>query len=144
MGGPPERRAALKFHMGDTLPALTLIDGAAEHPLRTGYCRRAGCAEPAVDLGFCSDCLGRYHARRDADEAELARRASLTRRKLIQGAYPEAEAEWALALSEHMAAEGVDPDGPRDEQALYNAIVSALADFTQPSRAEIAGLRLVE
>lgn len=130
--------------MGEPAPALRLIEGGEEHPLRTGYCRRSGCAEPAVDLGFCQGCLSRYHARRDADEADLAQRAAMTRRKLIEGAYPEAEAEWALALSEHMAAEGVDPDGPRDDQALYNAIVSALADFTQPTRPETAGLRLVK
>ena len=124
-------------------PALRLVEGGEEHPLRSGYCRRAGCAEPAVDLGFCGKHLDLYHARRNAEEADLARRAAVTRRKLIAGAYPEAEAEWTYALAEHMAAEGIDPEAPRDEDALYAAILSALCDFTQPSDAERAGLHAV-
>jgi hypothetical protein len=129
--------------MGFSAPALRLLDGGREHPLRSGYCRRSGCAEPAIDLGFCEQHLGHYHARRDAEEADLARRAAVTRRKLLERAVPEAEKEWSYALAEHMAAEGVDPESPRDESALYNAIVSALCDFVQISDAERAGLRVL-
>lgn len=68
----------------------------------------------------------------------------MTRRKLLRGASPAAEPEWAVALAEHLAAEGVDPDAVRDESALYEAVLSALADFTRPGDAELAGLRVVE
>jgi hypothetical protein len=131
------------MHMGISAPALRLLEGGDEHPLRTGWCRRPGCAEPAVDLGFCGGCLTRYHRERDASEAVLARRAAATRRKLLRGAGPEAHPEWASALSEHLAAEGIDPDSPRGESALYEAVLSALTDFTRPDDLERAGLRLV-
>jgi hypothetical protein len=128
--------------MGRPTPALTLIVGDYEHPLRSGWCRRAGCAEPAVELGFCGRCLVRYHRERDACEADLARKAAATHRKLTSTAGPDAEPEWTLALSEHMAAEGVDPDAPPDAAALYEALLSALMDFSRPADSELAGLRL--
>jgi len=129
--------------MGHVAPALQVIPGGEEHPLKSGWCRRAGCAEPAVDLGFCAGCLGRYHRGRDAKEADLARRAAETRRKLLRDGGPEAQREWAMVLSEHLAAEGIDPDDPHDEEALYSVLLAALGDFTAPSDAERAGLRLV-
>jgi hypothetical protein len=129
--------------MGTSAPALRLIQGGDQHPLRSGWCRRSGCAEPAVDLGFCNGCLGLYHRTRVAWEAELAQRAAATRRKLESSAGPEAQAEWSLVLSEHLAAAGVDPDDLNDETAVYEAMLSALADFTRSTDAEHAGMRVV-
>lgn len=129
--------------MGHSAPALQVIDGGQEHPLKSGWCRRSGCAEPAVDLGFCSGCLTRYHRGRDASEAKLARSAAETRRKLLRDGGPDAQREWAVVLSEHLAAEGIDPDDPHDEEALYAALLSALSDFTSAPDAARAGLRIV-
>lgn len=129
--------------MGQTAPALQVIDGGQEHPLRSGWCRRSGCAEPAVDLGFCSGCLTRYHRGRDASEAVLARRTAATRRKLLRDGGPAAQREWALVLAEQLAAEGIDPDDPHDDEALYAALLAALAEFTGPADSPSSGLRLL-
>jgi hypothetical protein len=129
---------------------LCVLAGGARNPLREGVCRRAGCADPAAELGLCQEHLQGYNRMRGRREQVLALRAAANYAALAEAAVsepvregePAVEREWLWALGEHLAAHGIDAGTRHDEDLLEGALLDALGDYVD-ERAGRGPLRVV-